>query len=60
MKLGRLGALINTRGTLGAKPGGVDATRGGPTGRSTKRAKADKRMGEAAAALQKVLLGRGR
>lgn len=59
MKLGRhLGALINTKAKLGAKPGGVEKTlkSGAPRhdGRSSKRAQADKRMAAAAAELVKV------
>ena len=54
-----LGAAINTRASLGSKPGGVEKTlkSGAPRhdGRSRKRAAADKRMAEAAAELAKVL-----
>jgi len=53
-----LGALVNTRGTLGAKPGGVEKTlkSGAPrqAGRRTKQAQADKRMAEGAVLLQAV------
>lgn len=53
-----LGAAINTRAALGAKPGGVEKTlkSGAPRhdGRSSKRAQADKRMADGAAALAAV------
>lgn len=60
MKLGRyLGAIINTRGTLATKPGGVEKTNKNGTPRCEKRktklTQADKRMAEGAAELQKVL-----
>lgn len=60
MKLGRyLGAIINTKASLGAKPGGVEKTlkSGAPRHprQNTKKGQAEKRMAAAAAELQKVL-----